>query len=93
MSAKAKQEEADQLAAVAQAGERYKDDDNESGKKGVSNAKQEKGKLETAVAGIRSQQMVDELQKIEGSTGVGIIQAWVYVWKDNLDLLEPDIWR
>lgn len=35
----------------------------------------------------------DSVEVIEGGVEVGLIDAWVYVWKDELSELSPDIWR
>ena len=35
----------------------------------------------------------EQVDEVEGGVEVGLVDAWVYVWGDGLDAIEPDIWQ
>ena len=46
-----------------------------------------------AGVGMETEKLSDEVQLVEGESDVGLMEAWVYVWKDELSMLESDIWK
>lgn len=85
---KADQEE--RRVADAEAGNLYKDDDEtKDGASDLSSTSWEHVPGEDD----KAQETAREIRRIEGAREVGLTEAWVYVWKDDLDKLEPAVWR
>ncbi|GFZ51325.1 LOW QUALITY PROTEIN: hypothetical protein JCM24511_09085 [Saitozyma sp. JCM 24511] len=75
--------------ADAEAGNLYKDDD--ESKDGTSD-RSSTSWVHVQVEDDKAKETALEIRQIEGARGVGLTEAWVYVWKDSLDKLEPAVW-
>ena len=65
-------------------------------KAGTSSGKSKDGhRAVTHQGGQDGDQQEDEKdwEKVDSSEAQGVVEAWVYVWSDDLEGLEPGIWR
>jgi hypothetical protein len=87
---KAKADKEERRVADAEAGNLYKDDeDAKDAGSDLSSSSWEHVPGEDD----KAKETAREIRQIEGAREVGLTEAWVYVWKDDLDKLEPAVWR
>lgn len=87
---KAEADKEERRVADAEAGNLYKGDD--ESRDGTSD-RSSTSWVHVQVEEDEAKETALEIRQIEGARGVGLTEAWVYVWKDSLDKLEPAVWR